>query len=517
MVQTFSALKQSVRSLSQGPFVLMLILVSLFTLSCSVKSSKNEVEKNYYSRHNTNRLAAEWEPALGTMIVWPLCIPHKLVIELAKDNHLYTLVENDSNKQEALKWYTQWGIDPSTNTFIYAPQGIDYWWVRDWGPGAVFTPDGKMKLADGKYIYSTPVTGINCNDSLSFLYMTKDNEIIKTETDDTATQYVSRGLKMELLDLPYINTGGNVLTDGIGTAFSTCALINENEFFKVSESSFLEMNRKLLGIGRYNVISNFEKGGIQHIDCYMKLLDEERILVAEPPKDHELYPVYERIIRDELQKLVTPYGRPYEILRLKTDRYNRDQLAAYTNSIIINETIYVPLFQIKEDIAALKRWQEVMPGYTVKGFTFALADEPVMSQKMKDNYRNYGWNFGDALHCRTRAVWDTQMLFISTKRIDTKVDVNSDKKIHATIIDYSKKGLEPEKTMVCWRVKGEINWRTIQLKQIKKTDHFYAEIPYKKPGKTIEYYISAVSKSGRMETKPATAFNGAYQFTIMDK
>ena len=514
MVQTFSTFKQSMRTVCQSPFTLLLILVSICTFSCSVKTGKNDLEKNYYSGNNFNRLAAEWEPALGTMIVWPLCVPHKLVVELAKDNHLYTLVENESNKQEALKWYTQWGIDPARNTFIYAPQGIDYWWVRDWGPGAVFTLDGKMKLADGKYIYSTPITGINCNDSLRFLYMTKDNEIIKTETDDTATQYVGRGLNMELLDLPYINTGGNVLTDGLGTAFSTCALLKENAFFNVTRESFLDLNRTLLGINRYNVISNFEKGGIQHIDCYMKLLDEERILVAEPPKDHELYPVYENIIENELKKLITPYGRPYEILRLKTDRYNKEQLAAYTNSIIINKTIYVPLFRIKEDSSALLRWQDVMPGYTVKGFTFALADEPVMSQKMKDNYKNYGWNSGDALHCRTRAVWDTQMLFISIKRIDAKVDTKQDKTIYATIIDYSKKGLEPEKTVVNWRVKGETVWKSLVMKQVKKTDHYFAEIPYAEPGKSVEYYLSACSKSGRKETKPATAPEGVYHFNM---
>src|SRR4030095_8425021 len=107
---------------------------------------------------NANRVAAEWETATGTMIVWPLCIPYKLAVELAKDRHLYTLVENQKSKNQTVKWYDKWGIDSASNTFIYSPQGIDSWWIRDWGPAAVFTPDGSMKLADGKYIYSTPVS-----------------------------------------------------------------------------------------------------------------------------------------------------------------------------------------------------------------------------------------------------------------------------------------------------------------------------------------------------------------------
>jgi agmatine deiminase len=84
----------------------------------------------------------------------------------------------------------------------------------------------------------------------------------------------------------------------------------------------------------------------------MKLLDEERILVAEPPKDHELYTVYENIVEKELKSLKTVYGKPYEIIRIKIGRYEDDNLAAYTNSIIVNKNIYVPLFQIKEDSLA---------------------------------------------------------------------------------------------------------------------------------------------------------------------
>src|SRR6266508_4683009 len=132
---------------------LTLLFFGLMIFSYSVNSEKkeNELQSNFYTQSNSNRVAAEWEPALGTMIVWPLCIPHKLAIELAKDNHLFTLVENKNSEKEALKWYNKWGIDSKHNTFIFVPQGIDSWWVRDWGPGAVFTSGGKMKLADGKY------------------------------------------------------------------------------------------------------------------------------------------------------------------------------------------------------------------------------------------------------------------------------------------------------------------------------------------------------------------------------
>jgi agmatine/peptidylarginine deiminase len=494
----------------------MLTVLLIFTISCSDNSQSNQEApgSNFYTQSNSNRAAAEWEPAIGTMIVWPLCIPHKLAIELAKDNHLFTLVANEAAKEEALKWYTKWGIDSSHNTFLFTPQGIDSWWVRDWGPGAVFTSNGKMKLSDGKYIYSTPVSDLGCEDSLTFIYTTSDNKIIKTDTEDNATQYLAKDLKIELSELPFINTGGNFLTDGLGTAFSTCILINENHFFNVSEEKFLQLNKDLLGIERYNIISNFEKRGIQHIDCFMKLLDAERILVIEPPKDHELFRVYDDIIQNDLKKLRSAYGRPYEILRIKTGKYHWNRLAAYTNSLIVNKTIYVPLFRINEDSMALKTWREVMPGYTIKGFEFDLANEPFITQKVKEHYPTYGWVADDGLHCRTRAVWDSQMLFITVKKIDANLDSKHNNKVYCTIIDYSDKGLYKEMNQLRWRLAGQKDWNSIHLNQIENTNHYFAEIPFHESGKTIEYYISAASKSGRKESQPRTAPQGTYQFMI---
>lgn len=494
----------------------LVLIVFFFTaISCSDHSKSNqETEPNYYTQATTNRTAAEWEPAIGTMIVWPLSVPYKLVIELAKDNHLYTLVPNDSAKKEAAKWYAQWGIDSTTNTFIYAPQGIDAWWTRDWGPSAVFTTDGTMKLGDGKYIYSTPNTKLECDDTLHFLYTAKDSPPTKTQIDDNATIPFAKGIGVEVLDLPFINTGGNVLTDGLGTAFSTCILLNENKFYNVPREQFLKLNKELLGISNYHIISNFEKSGIQHIDCFMKLLDEERILVAEPPADHELYSIYQNIIDTELKKIKTPYGRSYEILRIKTERYKEERLAAYTNSIIINKTIYVPLFQIQQDSAALKTWQQAMPGYTVKGFEFALKDEPIVSNELKDHYKEYGWNSGDALHCRTRALWDAQMLFISTKRIASEVEAKNKNIVYTSIIDYSKKGLVKENCNLFWRAAGENEWKSIALAQTENQQQFFAEIPFHKIGITVEYYISAETASGKKETQPRTAPAGFYQFNI---
>jgi agmatine/peptidylarginine deiminase len=447
--------------------------------------------------------------------------PHKLVVELAKDSQLFTLVPDKKNMQDAIKWYLLWGIDTSRANFIVAKQGEDAWWVRDWGPHAVFTPHGRMELGDGKYIYSTPMSGLACDDSLRFLYKTADNKIIRTDIDDQATLEIGKALNIPVLDLPFISTGGNVLTDGLGTAFSTCILANENRFNGTPAEIFFALNKQLLGINNYHLVSNFSKGDIQHIDCFMTLLDEERILVAEPPAGNELHQVYENIVTNELSKLRTVFGRPFQILRIKIYpyrlRFNKEELlTAYTNSLILNKTIYVPLFGIPGDSIALKRWSEVMPGYRVKGFEFTLKDEPFLNDKAKKHYgfSTIGWGYDDALHCRTRAIWDTIMLYMAVKTIDQNASPGGTRRVFVTIIDYSKKGLIAQRTNLYWRLRGESNWNEIGLQSTEDGTHFFADIPFNRSKNQIEYYVSATSKSGRTEVMPRTAPKGFYSFSI---
>ena len=460
------------------------------------------------------RLAAEWEPATGVLITWPLSLPHKLIIELAKDTKLYILVTDQKSTQEAIKWLSKWGIYPDRVKFINAPQGIDASWTRDWGPYALFNPAGDLLLADAKYLYATPVTGLSCGDTLEFLYHDDQHKIKQTTTDDKIPSYIAAALDMEMINLPFAFTGGNVITDGQRTAFSTCALTSENRFTGVSDEKFFNDTRRMLGIENYHILSNFEDRGIQHIDCFMKLLDEERILVMRPPADHPARAIYDGIVDHELSKLKNAFGRPYQILYLDTDRYKGDELAAYSNSLILNKTIYVPLFGIGQDSVALKQWANAMPGYTVKGFEFKLDKEPVLSPQTRENYTDIGWTSGDALHCRTRAIWDPTMIYISVNRIAANVPKAKEYPLDVILKDYSKGSLTPESLKVIWRIKGKEEWKELKLTPTDVPDHFKASFPGGQAGVTIEYYVTAHSNWGTTATMPVTAPAGFYSFKI---
>lgn len=487
--------------------------ILLFTLSLAILSKCNTPNNSTLTsklKYDQNRLAAEWEPAIGVMITWPLHVPHKLVIELAKDSKLFTLVPNETSSKEAISWFKKWNINLSNVQFIQVAQDVDASWVRDWGPHAVFNPTEEMKLGDGQYLYSTPLSGFGCDDELRFIFTNDNGDIIKTKTEDDAPIQIAEQLNIEVLELPFVFTGGNVLTDGRGSVFSTCIIANENEYDGLSETDFFEKAEELVGAHQYNIISNFEAQGIQHIDCFMKILDEETLLVAKPPLDHELFPVYENIVENELTKLKSVFGRSYKILRLDTDRYEGEELAAYTNSLILNKNIYVPLFDIPQDSIALNQWEEYMPGYTVKGFPFRMEEEPILADLAYELYDEIGWRGGDALHCRTRAIWDPDMLYLSVKPLPKNISFTESLTVEALIQDYSQQGLKPNSISVYWRAEGQPEWVNLPMSTQSDSLIFSAKIPIDSKAIGLEYYVSAESLSGNKEAKPMTAPQGYY-------
>lgn len=498
--------------------IIFFVVLAVSFISCKNEKVENKLQPDNYINITKNRTAAEWEPVKGVFFVWPPVIPKELIIEFANDTHIYPFVDGKADQIEAEGWFKKWGIDLTNVTFINLKTEYENT-PRDWGPSAVFTKNGKYKITDGQYIYGCPSTDLACNDSLEF-HKTKSGKLYYSAHVDTAIVPIANQLELEVLDIPFANTGGNVLTDGMGTAFSTCALLTENRFNGISDQEFFNLNDSLLGFTRYNIISNFDKMGIQHIDCLLKLVDEETILVAQPPEDHELFNIYENIVKNELSKLRTPYGRPYIIKRIKIGQYYEEEqtayLAAYTNSIILNKKVYVPLFNIKEDSSALKTWESVMPGYSIKGFSYLLDEQPILSEFHFQGFDELGvktgWVYEDAIHCRTRALWDEDMIFISVKKVLSETPINQETNIHATIIDYSGEGLSANEMFLNWRIKGKSKWSAIKMRMDNNPNHWMASIPQHEKETTIEYYIKVKSNSGKTQRKPITAPEGYYEF-----
>jgi agmatine/peptidylarginine deiminase len=442
------------------------------------------------------RLAAEWEPALGAMVAWPPVVPEALLVEIAKDDRLYVLVDGAEMQTEASERLEELGVDLASVDFIVAEGSEQLAWPRDWGPFALFDERGAYHFADPTFI-GYPQAMPDCE---ARTYLLDIPFLWDDSASDAATEKVARTLGFSNLQLPFGFTGGNALVDGHGTAFSTCVMFEENRrYLGLSKQEFLRAVEERLGISNYVVVPNFEWFGIQHIDCLLKPLDQETILVKRVPEDHTDYAPIEAIV-DHLSSLTNPHGRPYRILRIDTPPYLFGHFTAnYTNSLILNRKILVPLFGIPADEKALETWRQAMPGYEVIGY-----EHPGV----------FGWSWFDALHCRVRAVWDPEMLYMHHRRLDDRVQPRESHRVEALLRDYSGKGLIQEELVLSWRLHGETNWKEIPLERGGEPFAYAAAIPGLEEGATVEYFLSAADRSGRRETLPRGAPVGFYAFTV---
>jgi agmatine/peptidylarginine deiminase len=439
-------------------------------------------------------MVAEWEPAWGTLIRLPLGIPSDLVVKLAEDDSLYVLVESYYERDQAINTFSSWGVNVSHCRFLFSPTYSH--WTRDWGPHYVFNEQGIAGIADPVFNGYPWVPGCP-SDKITIEGNHRQRKGIRGwEEDDAVNMAVADSFNCPLIDLPVYLTGGNIMVDGHHNAFSTQQMLDEN-LPVANEELFREFANDSLGITDYFIADNPEIFGIQHIDCYAKLINEETILVKQVDDWHPEYECCE-MLAGQLGSQTNCWGESYDIIRIYCGPYNGTEVAAYTNSLILNKKVLVPLFDISSDESAIQTYSDAMPGYEVIGFNWE------------------GWYYYDALHCRTMGIFDRHMLRIVHKPLKGDIQAAETIEIIALIDDRSEAGLVDDELLVYWRGQGSTVWNTSGFQPMGGTDSLSAFIPGTMTGQTIEYYISASDLSGRHEAMPRTAPDAFYQFTITD-
>lgn len=407
------------------------------------------------------RNPAEWEPMTGAIIRWPLGIPVSLIAEMSEDLEVYTIVANSSEQSSANSTYSSGGVNMSNVFFIMAPTNSI--WTRDYGPWFIFDGAGNYGIVDHAYNRPRPL----------------DDEIPWEIGDDWGVPVYGMALT---------HTGGNHMSDGLGMSMSTRLVYDENP--GMAHRDVDAMMKDYLG-NDYTVLEYIESGGIHHIDCWAKFLDPTTILVKDVSPSDPSYSLL-NARADFLATQTSAWGRPYTIVRVYCPPGYPE--TAYTNSIILNNKVFVPISNSSWDTTALRVYREAMPGYEVLGF--------------------YGsWYDNDAIHCRIMGVTDRYMLFVDhVPLFDTEV-YDHDYLVSVKIEDHSNTGLIPDSLLVYYSIDSSA-FDTVRLQTTFEPDSFYAGIPAQAPGTEIAYYIKAADNSGRVVTHPFIGAPGAHVFHV---
>ena len=425
-----------------------------------------------------NRTVAEWEPMRGVLIRHPFGIPLDLIREMAETDTVYILVQNASAQTQATNTLSASNVDLENCVFIIAATNSH--WTRDWGPQSVFIGDQTLGLVDQIFDGYPWVPGVR--------------ESARYADDDAVNPILAAYFGMPVLDFPAYLTGGNFMSDGRGVFFSTAQMLSEN-FALMNSDAFLDLATQVLGMQSYHFTINPEFYGIQHIDCWAKLLDEDTVLVKELPLSHPEYARAEQLAAFFAATL-NSYGKPFRVIRIFCDTYSGTNAAAYTNSLILNNRVYVPLFGIAADQQALQTYTDAMPGYEVLGFTGS-------------------WYYYDALHCRTMGIADGEMLRIEAARPDPVTSImGTDLILTARIKSYGAHALLPESMSCFYRINESVDWMSQPLIPGEEENEFQATIPDLLNGDTLQYYFTAADQSGRSIRKPIMAPEAIFTTTI---
>ena len=316
------------------------------------------------------RAIAEYEPMQGVLIRYPLGISLSLVRELAEDDIVYCLVSNNL-QNSAYNSFNNANINMDNIEFITG--STDSHWTRDYGPWWVLDGNGDYAIVDFTYNRPRP-------------------------NDNQAPLKVANYLDVPYYSADIIQTGGNYMTDGFGTAASTQIAYTENDECNTNDSWSIPLSpcnyvdnimEDYYGITEYHVVADPNNEYIDHIDCWGKYLSSTKLMIRSVPTQHPQYTMIEDVV-DYFQSTTTNSGSSWEIFRVYTP-YDEP----YTNSLILNNKVFVPIMGSSWDDDAIEVYENAMPNHEILPYTGS-------------------WYSTDALHCRTRGIPDlTYMMYQS--------------------------------------------------------------------------------------------------------
>lgn len=409
------------------------------------------------------RRCAQWEPVTGALIRYNygFGLPVGMIREYAEDLTVHILCVA-SQQSACYNNLESNGVNMTNVTFLDI--STNSMWTRDYGPQGVFA-GGVWGIVD--HIYNRP-----------------------RPLDDQVNWELGSELGCSVYGTDLLHTGGNFLYDGHGTGFSTDLVWDENP--GMSHAEIAEAMEAYLGITDYVVLPDISSTGIHHIDCWMKVLSEETILVKEVSPSHPHYDEIEANVAT-LESLTNCYGRPYTIVRVYCGSIGGSDVAAYTNSMILNNKVFVPTFSISTDAAALAAYEAAMPGYEVFGF-------------------DGSWLSDDAVHCRTMELHDRYMLMVDTNPLQDQEFNTGDYRVTAFVDDRSEAGLVTDSLLVYWRTEGSPDFDAVVMSATAYPDSYYAYIPMQADSVDIEYYVFARDNTGRRSARPPVGPAAWYTF-----
>ena len=165
------------------------------------------------------RSLAEWEEAEAVMTLWP---NSSLLSGLSKHGDVKLFADTRGDQDWWKNFLSSNGIAQEHFSYFVAP--TDSIWIRDYGPWFILDGNRNFGIIDNKYNRPRPL-------------------------DDVIPIFLSKELNIPYYQPGLVHTGGNYYNDGMGNAFSSTLVFEENP--GISQDEVLKRMLDYLGITRY--------------------------------------------------------------------------------------------------------------------------------------------------------------------------------------------------------------------------------------------------------------------------
>ncbi len=440
------------------------------------------------------RNMAEWEEIQALTITWRSypTILKQIVRASQPETNVVIFSQNAGDVENYLMGNAAGGPLESMDGINIVDAPSNSIWIRDYGANTVYgNRVDTLFLVDWIYNRPRPADDVIPDALADFmgvnLYAT------------TATPY------------DVVNTGGNFMSDGQGTAFSSELVLEENApgspwvINPKDEEEIDEILGDFQGLSEYIKMTALPYDIINHIDMHMKLLDEETLLVGEYPEGTADGPQINANIDYVLNNFNSHFETPYKVERIPmpdspSGLYPDDNPAGYyrtyTNGVFVNNTFIYPSYREEYDTTAARIYSELLPGYNL--VPIDCDDQPDLIIAA-----------AGAIHCITHSVGvNDPLLIVHQPLADTEDDVNP-YLVEAEIEHRS--GIA--NATLHWRLEGEETYEPIPM-DFESGDTWSGFIPAQPVESVVEYYVAAAANNGKTQTRPIVAPEGYWDFKV---
>ena len=322
-------------------------------------------------------MPAKWEPHEGTWLQWPQSKMYarnelKLegiwlnMVDALNDHEMVHLVVADERQREHVAGQLRYhGIGLNNVDFFIIPTNDV--WARDNGPIFVTNDEGGVAITDWTFN--------GWGDRFDY------------DLDNLVPARIAEQLDLPLFEAPLVLEAGAVEVNGSGTFLATrSSIIDLRRNPGMSQEEIEEALRQYLGVEHFIWLTGAGRGVCDlwgdetdcHIDIVARFSDQSTLIYNWT--DDTSDPRYEmfKISYAELMDAATETGQALDLIPLPLPevhqttqmtkwRKNTFTDAAYSNYLVANQVVLVPVYGHKNDERALKIIAEHFPGREIIG------------------------------------------------------------------------------------------------------------------------------------------------------